>query len=117
MKKCTLCVDKIYNQELPEKSRVPACVAACPTGARSFGDLNDPHSGVSELVRQRNGFDLMPEQDTKPVNKYLPPKAKISLKAGPAKKLSARVNNLGDAFLQWVDKTLSDNDATTEGGA
>ena len=63
MKKCTLCVDKIYNKNLPEQSRVPACVAACPTGARSFGDLADPSSGVAKLVASRQGYDLMPEQD------------------------------------------------------
>ncbi|TIT10085.1 MAG: 4Fe-4S dicluster domain-containing protein, partial [Mesorhizobium sp.] len=34
MKKCTLCVDRIYNDNLAEEDRMPACVAACPTGAR-----------------------------------------------------------------------------------
>ena len=47
MKKCTLCIDRIYNENLPEEDRVPACVAACPTGARHFGDLGDPDSAVS----------------------------------------------------------------------
>jgi Fe-S-cluster-containing dehydrogenase component len=36
MKKCTLCVDRIYNENLPEEDRVPACVRACPAGARAF---------------------------------------------------------------------------------
>ena len=30
MKKCTLCVDKIYNDNLEPRSRVPACVSTCP---------------------------------------------------------------------------------------
>ncbi|MDH5378522.1 MAG: 4Fe-4S dicluster domain-containing protein, partial [Gammaproteobacteria bacterium] len=30
MKKCTLCVDRIYDQQLPEEERKPACVMACP---------------------------------------------------------------------------------------
>jgi Fe-S-cluster-containing dehydrogenase component len=47
MKKCTLCVDRIYNEELAEEDRVPACVRACPTGARHFGDLGDADSAVS----------------------------------------------------------------------
>ena len=34
MKKCTLCVDRIYNENFVEEDRVPACVKACPTGAR-----------------------------------------------------------------------------------
>ena len=34
MKKCTLCVDRIYDEALPERERQPACVLACPTHAR-----------------------------------------------------------------------------------
>jgi sulfite dehydrogenase (quinone) subunit SoeB len=55
MKKCTLCVDRIYNQNLPESEREPACVQACPTRARHFGDLGDPESKVSRLVAERGG--------------------------------------------------------------
>ena len=33
MKKCTLCADRIYNENLVEEDRIPACVRACPTGA------------------------------------------------------------------------------------
>lgn len=104
MKKCTLCVDKIYNKNLPEHSRVPACVAACPTGARSFGDLADPSSGVAKLVASRQGYDLMPEQDCKPVNKYLPPRK--GKKDKPAA-LAPRVTGIENAILRWIDKTLS----------
>ena len=49
MKKCTLCVDRIYNDTLPEAERVPACVAACPAGARHFGDFGDPNSDISNF--------------------------------------------------------------------
>ncbi|MCW8925322.1 MAG: 4Fe-4S dicluster domain-containing protein, partial [Xanthomonadales bacterium] len=42
MKKCTLCVDRIYDESLPEAERKPACVMACPAEARLFGDVNDP---------------------------------------------------------------------------
>ena len=66
MKKCTLCIDRIYNDNLAEEDRVPACVAACPTGARHFGDLGDPHSPVSQLVAERGGVDLMPELGYRP---------------------------------------------------
>ena len=74
MKKCTLCVDKIYNENLDVESRVPACVSTCPAGARHFGNLGDPSSDVSLLVAARGGYDLMPEQGCKPTNKYLPPR-------------------------------------------
>ena len=49
MKKCTLCVDRIYDESLPEEERQPACVLACPTHARHFGDFDDPQSEVSKL--------------------------------------------------------------------
>ena len=74
MKKCTLCVDRIYNQNLAEEDRQPACVQACPTRARHFGDLGDPDSAVSRLVAERNGVALMPELGYAPVNRYLPPR-------------------------------------------
>ena len=32
MKKCTLCIDRIYNENLEEIDRVPACVSTCPAG-------------------------------------------------------------------------------------
>ena len=74
MKKCTLCVDRIYNENLPEAEREPACVQVCPTRARHFGDLGDPESKVSKLVAERGGVALMPELGYAPVNRYLPPR-------------------------------------------
>lgn len=105
MKKCTLCVDKIYNQNLPPESRVPACVSACPTGARSFGDLGDPESDVSRLVRAREGYDLMPEQGCRPVNKYLPPRTRMETVAGAV--LTPVVEDEAGAISRWVDRILS----------
>jgi len=72
MKKCTLCVDRIYDQSLPEAERKPACVLACPTNARLFGDVHDPDSNVSVMIREEGGYPLMPEWGTKPANHYLP---------------------------------------------
>ena len=72
MKKCTLCVDRIYDESLPETERKPACVMACPAEARLFGDVNDPDSEVAILIREQGGYQLMPEWGTKPANHYLP---------------------------------------------
>jgi Fe-S-cluster-containing dehydrogenase component len=47
-------------------------VKACPTGARLFGDVKDPDSEVSVAIRERGGYALMPEWETKPANRYLP---------------------------------------------
>ena len=72
MTKCTLCVDRIHDEQLPQEDRKPACVKACPTGARLFGDVKDPDSEVSIAIRERGGYSLMPEWETKPANQYLP---------------------------------------------
>ena len=72
MKKCTLCVDRIYDMDLPEDRRKPACVLACPTTARLFGDVHDPDSEVSTIIREQGGYQLQPEWGTNPANHYLP---------------------------------------------
>lgn len=72
MTKCTLCVDRIHDEQLPKEDRKPACVKACPTGARLFGDVKDPESEVSKAIRERGGYQLMPEWETNPANRYLP---------------------------------------------
>ncbi len=107
MKKCTLCVDRIYNDNLPEEDRQPACVRTCPAGARHFGDLADPESDVSKLVAERGGMDLMPEQGTKPVNKYLPPRPKDRLTEIPETAPEIKpVATTQSGFLGWLDKAL-----------
>ena len=103
MKKCTLCVDRIYNENLPEVDRVPACVRTCPAGARHFGDLGDPESAVSRLVASRGGVALMPEQGTAPVNRYLPPRRKGAAGAAPLTDI-ADVEATGIAG--WLDRLL-----------
>ena len=107
MKKCTLCVDRIYNENLPEEDREPACVRTCPAGARHFGDFADPESNVSKLTAERGGMDLMPEQGTKPVNKYLPPRPKDDLPEFDvlAPYLEPVAENPG-GFIGWLDKAL-----------
>ncbi|MFZ5578462.1 MAG: 4Fe-4S dicluster domain-containing protein [Pseudomonadota bacterium] len=72
MTKCTLCVDRIYDESIPAAQRRPACVNACPTNARLFGDVHDPESEVSRAIRERAGYALMPELGTRPANHYLP---------------------------------------------
>ena len=104
MKKCTLCVDRIYNENLPEEDREPACVRTCPTGARHFGDLTDPTSAVSQLVASRGGFDLMPEQGTRPTNKYLPPRKKD--RPDQASLLAPLLDIQATGFAGWLDKIL-----------
>jgi Fe-S-cluster-containing dehydrogenase component len=83
-------------------------VSTCPASARHFGDLGDPNSEVSQMVDARGGYDLMPEMDMKPTNKYLPPRPRPTSNA-PTTTPSAAVasGGTGSRFLDWVDQTLS----------
>jgi Fe-S-cluster-containing dehydrogenase component len=110
MQKCTLCVDRIYNESLDEGDRQPACVQACPTRARHFGDLGDPHSAVSRLVADRGGYDLGPDLGFKPVNKYLPPRPRRDgpdVAAAPAHAQDALDPAALPPILRWLDRVLS----------
>lgn len=51
----------------------PACVAACPVGARAFGDLNDPESQVSQLIASEPYCQLRDDLGTGPRVYYLSP--------------------------------------------
>ncbi len=101
MKKCTLCVDRIYNENIAEIDRVPSCVRTCPANARHFGDFADPQSNVSRMTAERGGFDLMPEMGTRPVNKYLPPRPKQQADAQ-----CGAMEQEVPGFLGWLDRAL-----------
>jgi sulfite dehydrogenase (quinone) subunit SoeB len=109
MKKCTLCIDRIYNDNLEEVDRVPACVATCPATARHFGDLGDPSSAVSQLVAARGGYDLMPELGYQPTNKYLPPRPRQTTAGctGAPAALAPTLEPTATGLLGWIDRVLS----------
>ena len=112
MKKCTLCVDRIYNTNLEPEDQVPACVRACPTGARHFGDLGDETSAVSQLVKERGGFDLFPEMGYKPTNKYLPPRARRETYEAGVEPLAKADGSVMEKLFVWADKLLSASKAS-----
>jgi Fe-S-cluster-containing dehydrogenase component len=105
MKKCTLCVDRIYNDKLDEADREPACVQACPTRARHFGDLGDPDSKVSQLVAERGGVALMPELGYAPVNRYLPPRPRRT--GEQAADADASPQPTGNPAARWLQRILN----------
>jgi len=107
MKKCTLCIDRIYNENLEEIDRVPACVSTCPVSARHFGDLGDPNSDVSKLVAERGGYDLMPEKGYKPTNKYLPPRPRRFQAPVDGPTELPPIVPKDNPILHWIDKVLS----------
>jgi molybdopterin-containing oxidoreductase family iron-sulfur binding subunit len=66
VQKCTFCSHRIDAGHYE-----PACVEVCPTKARIFGDLDDPGSEISRLIRDRNGVQPRPEAGTNPSVYYL----------------------------------------------
>jgi molybdopterin-containing oxidoreductase family iron-sulfur binding subunit len=46
-------------------------VVTCPTDARIFGDLDDPESKASTMIRERKGRPPLPEKNTKPKVYYV----------------------------------------------
>ena len=63
--KCTFCVHRV------KESKNPACVDVCPTHCMYFGDLDDPNSDVSKVLKNRKYKTLAPEAGTSPQIFYL----------------------------------------------
>jgi len=58
--KCTFCVQR------SREGRLPACVEACPTGARVFGNLLDPKSEIRFVLKHKKVFRLKEDLGTDP---------------------------------------------------
>ena len=101
MKKCTLCVDRIYDETLAIEDRQPSCVLTCPAHARWFGDFDDPDSQVSRITRERGGFGLMPELGYNPTNQYLPPRRKPVIEVNTQPK-----GGLKESIKQFANKLV-----------
>jgi molybdopterin-containing oxidoreductase family iron-sulfur binding subunit len=60
MEKCTFCVQR------SREGRLPACVEACPTGARVFGNLLDPDSEIRFVLKNKKVFRWKEDLGTDP---------------------------------------------------
>ncbi len=60
VEKCTFCLHRT------REGRLPACLEACPTGARVFGDLADPKSDIRWVLENKRVFVLKEELGTRP---------------------------------------------------
>jgi len=60
VEKCTFCLHRT------RKGRMPACLEACPTGARKFGNMNDPNSEVRKIIETKRVYVLKEELATLP---------------------------------------------------
>lgn len=77
VEKCSFCYQRIdRGLELGltpgvDADATPACVVICPVGARIFGDLNDPNSNVSLLLKNHSHYRLRENLGTGPRVYYL----------------------------------------------
>lgn len=80
VEKCLFCHHRLQRarekaaaegREIRAGDYIPACVAACPAKAITFGDLNDPDSEVSRLAASHRAFRILEELGTKPKVIYL----------------------------------------------
>ena len=75
--KCTFCSDRIdfglANGLTPGRDprATPACVNACIADALHFGDLDDPASNVSRLLREQRSFRMHASLGTEPGFHYI----------------------------------------------
>jgi len=60
MEKCHFCIQRT------RAGRYPACLEVCPTGSRKFGNILDPDSEVSYILKNKRVFVLKEEVGTLP---------------------------------------------------
>jgi Fe-S-cluster-containing dehydrogenase component len=60
MEKCTFCLHRT------REGRLPACLEACPAGARVFGNLLDPESEIRWVIENKRVYVLKEDQGTEP---------------------------------------------------
>lgn len=80
IEKCSFCIQRIQEKKLNAKLEgrtledgelQTACQQACPTNTIVFGDLNDPNSKVSQLMKSPRNYHLLEELHTLPSVGYL----------------------------------------------
>jgi len=64
VEKCHFCLHRT------REGRMPACLEACPTGARIFGNMLDPQSQISQVLRTKRCFVLKEDLGTIPTLFY-----------------------------------------------
>lgn len=60
VEKCSFCIQRV------RAGRYPACVEACPVGARKFGNLLDPNSEIRYAIENKRVFRLKEDLNTHP---------------------------------------------------
>ncbi len=80
MEKCSFCIQRIRfakDRAKDEKRLVkdgeiiPACAQTCPTNAITFGNLKDPDSKVSRLIKAAGAYRILEPLGTEPAVYYI----------------------------------------------
>jgi molybdopterin-containing oxidoreductase family iron-sulfur binding subunit len=80
MEKCTYCVQRITQARIASEKEdrqirdgeiKTACEQVCPTGAITFGDINNKNSAVAKLKSGPRRYDLLAELNTRPRTTYV----------------------------------------------
>ncbi|MDP8306164.1 MAG: 4Fe-4S dicluster domain-containing protein [Candidatus Chlorobium antarcticum] len=65
VEKCNFCSDRLA------RGKKPSCVEACPEGAISFGNINNPSSEIRRLLESNQTLQRKPELGTRPSVFYI----------------------------------------------
>jgi Fe-S-cluster-containing dehydrogenase component len=64
--KCVFCYERV------DRGLNPACTVSCPGRARIFGDLDNPQSEISTILKGTEAVQLLKNQGTGPAVYYIP---------------------------------------------
>jgi MoCo/4Fe-4S cofactor protein with predicted Tat translocation signal len=80
MEKCSFCVQRIQagklqakmeNRQLKDGDIQTACSASCPADAIVFGDMNDPKSEISKLMKNQRSYTMLDEYNVQSSVSYM----------------------------------------------
>jgi molybdopterin-containing oxidoreductase family iron-sulfur binding subunit len=80
MEKCSLCVQRIQEAKIEAKRQgiqmkdgdiKIACEQSCPSQAITFGDMNDPQSEVSKMMKNKRYYRVLEELGVRPSVGYM----------------------------------------------
>jgi molybdopterin-containing oxidoreductase family iron-sulfur binding subunit len=81
IEKCSYCVQRIEGAKINARQQgrvrlrdgevISACQQACPTGAITFGNINDPTALVTKRRNRDRNYALLAEVGTRPRTRFL----------------------------------------------